>query len=106
MKLAIPAETVAGERRVAVVPEVAKRLAAAGWSVAVQAGAGAEAAFTDADYAAAGAEVAPDAAGCLAGAAAVVWVQPPGADEAELVPDGALVLSFLQPAAAVDALRA
>ena len=105
MKLAIPAETVAGERRVAVVPDVAKRLVAAGWSVSVQSGAGLEAAFTDADYVAAGVEVAPDATACLAGAAAVVRVQPPSAGDAELIPESALVLSFLQPAAALEALR-
>ncbi len=105
MKLAIPAETVAGERRVAVVPDVAKRLVAAGWSVSVQSGAGLEAAFTDADYVAAGVEVAPDATACLAGAAAVVRVQPPSVGDAELIPESALVLSFLQPAAALEALR-
>jgi NAD(P) transhydrogenase subunit alpha len=105
MKLAVPAESVAGERRVAIVPEVAKRLVGAGWSVAVQSGAGVPASFTDADYTAAGAEVAPDAAACLSGAAAVVRVQPPSAAEAATVPEGSLVLSFLQPAAAVDALR-
>ncbi len=105
MKLAIPAETVAGERRVAVVPDVAKRLVAAGWSVSVQSGAGLEAAFTDADYVAAGVEVAPDATACLAGAAAVVRVQPPSAGDAELIPESALVLSFLQPDAALEALR-
>ena len=105
MKLAIPAESLAGERRVAVVPDVAKRLVGAGWAVCVQSGAGLEAAFTDADYAAAGAEVAPDAATCLADAAAVIRVQPPSVQDAELVPDGALVLGFLQPAAALDALR-
>ena len=105
MKLAIAAETVAGERRVAVVPDVAKRLVSAGWSVSVQSGAGVQAAFTDADYAAAGAEVSPDAASCLAGAAAVVRVQPLGVQDASFVPEGSAVLSFLQPAAAVDALR-
>ncbi len=105
MKLAITAETVAGERRVAVVPDVAKRLVTDGWSVSVQSGAGVEAAFTDDDYAAAGAEIAPDAAACLDGAAAVVRVQPPGVDDAALVPEGALLLSFLQPAGSVDALR-
>ena len=106
MKLAIAAETVAGERRVAVVPDVAKRLVSAGWSVSVQSGAGVQAAFTDADYAAAGADVAPDAASCLAGAAAIVRVQPLSLQDVSLVPEGALVLSFLQPAAAIDALRA
>lgn len=104
MRLAVLAETVAGERRVAVVPDVARRLCSSGWSVAVESGAGSAAAFTDADYETAGAQVAPDAARCLEGAGAVVHVQPLGAPEAQGVPEGAVVLSFLQPAASVDAL--
>ena len=99
------AETVPGERRVAVVPEVAKRLAAAGWTLSVQQGAGTAAAFPDADYAAAGADLAPDAGSCASGADVVVRVQPLDAPDAEAVPDGAVVLSFLQPAASLDALR-
>ncbi|MGH8982058.1 MAG: NAD(P) transhydrogenase subunit alpha [Acidimicrobiales bacterium] len=105
MKLAVPAESAAGERRVAMVPEVAKRLVAAGWQVAVQSGAGAEAAFTDADYADAGADVAPDAAACLSDAGVAVRVQAFGPEEAAKLPDGAVAISFLQPAVSVDALR-
>ena len=104
MKLAVPTETRPGERRVAVVPDVAKRLVAAGWEVAVQSGAGHEAAFPDDAYAGAGASVAPDAAACYRGASAVARVQPLSAQEAALVDEGAVVLSFLQPAASVDAL--
>ncbi|MGO9457738.1 MAG: NAD(P) transhydrogenase subunit alpha [Acidimicrobiales bacterium] len=104
MKLAVPTETRPGERRVSVVPDVAKRLVAAGWEVAVQSGAGREAAFPDDAYVAAGASVAPDAAACYRGASAVARVQPLSAKEAELVDEGAVVLSFLQPAASVDAL--
>src|SRR5579875_261671 len=105
MKLAVPAESLAGERRVALVPDVARRLAGGGWTVCVQSGAGTEAAFTDADYSGAGAEVAPDTASCVEGAGAVVTVQALDAADAALVPEGAVVLSFLQPAAAVDTLR-
>jgi H+-translocating NAD(P) transhydrogenase subunit alpha len=104
VKLAVPTETRPGERRVALVPDVAKRLAAGGWEVVVQAGAGQEAAFPDEAYAAAGATVAPDAAATYRDAAAVVKVQPPTAEEAAQVAEGALVLSFLQPAQSVDAL--
>ncbi len=104
MKLAVPTETRPGERRVSVVPDVAKRLVAAGWEVAVQSGAGREAAFPDDAYAGAGASVAPDAAACYRGASAVARVQPLSAQEAELVDEGAVVVSFLQPAASVDAL--
>ena len=104
MKLAVPAETVPGERRVAIVPEVAKRLVAAGWTVTVQSGAGTAAAFPDHEYTDAGAEVAPDLASCLAGASGVVHVQPIGAAEAEQLPDGAVTLSFFQPGAAAEVL--
>ena len=62
MKLAVPTETRPGERRVALVPDVVKKLVGAGWEVCVQSGAGTEAAFTDAAYTEAGATVAPDAA--------------------------------------------
>ncbi|HVX19896.1 MAG TPA: NAD(P) transhydrogenase subunit alpha [Acidimicrobiales bacterium] len=105
MKLALPTETRPGERRVALVPDVVKRLVAGGWTVAVQSGAGREAAFSDQAYADAGAEVVPDTAALFKDAQAVVRVQPPTADEAGQLPDGVLVLSFCQPAASVDALK-
>jgi H+-translocating NAD(P) transhydrogenase subunit alpha len=89
---------------VAVVPDVARRLAAAGWTISVQRGAGGPASFTDEQYADAGVELAPDAHGCVEGASIVVRVQPPTTLDAELVPPGAATLSFLQPAASVDAL--
>ena len=63
VKLAVPTETRPGERRVALVPDVVKKLVGAGWEVCVQAGAGTEAAFSDSAYTEAGATVAPDAAG-------------------------------------------
>jgi H+-translocating NAD(P) transhydrogenase subunit alpha len=105
VKVAAPTETVSGERRVALVPDVVKRLSAAGWTVSVQSGAGDEAAFADADFAAAGADIAPTADACLRGAAFVVKVQPPSVADAERFDDGAFSLSFLQPSGSVDALR-
>ena len=105
MKLGVPTETRPGERRVALVPDVVKRLVAGGWEVAVQSGAGHEAAFFDDAFAEAGAEIVADAAAVHRGAAAVVRVQAPTADDAGLVDPGTVVLSFLQPAAAQDALR-
>ena len=67
MKLAVPTETRPGERRVALVPDVVKKLVGTGWEVCVQAGAGTEAAFSDSAYTEAGATVAPDAAATLVG---------------------------------------
>ncbi|HEX3948049.1 MAG TPA: Re/Si-specific NAD(P)(+) transhydrogenase subunit alpha [Acidimicrobiales bacterium] len=105
MQLALPTETRPGERRVALVPDVVKRLVAGGWTVAVQAGAGEQAAFTDAAYADAGAEIVADAAALYGRAEVVVRVQPPTAEEAGQLADGVLVLSFCQPAGSLDALR-
>jgi NAD(P) transhydrogenase subunit alpha len=105
VKLAVPTETRPGEGRVAVVPDVARRLTTAGWEVVVQSGAGGAASFTDEAYRDAGATIAPDAGAVHAGAGAVVRVNAPGAPEAALVPEGAAVLSFLQPQAALDGLR-
>jgi len=55
--IAIPRESIAGENRVAMVPESVKRLVAQGFSVAVEASAGAGASLTDADYQAVGARI-------------------------------------------------
>jgi NAD(P) transhydrogenase subunit alpha len=56
--LAVTKERRAGETRVAVTPDAAKKLIALGFDVVVEAGAGLAASVPDADYAAAGAKVA------------------------------------------------
>ena len=58
MRVGVARETVAGERRVALVPESVGKLAAAGFEVIVEPGAGAAASFPDETYAAAGATLA------------------------------------------------
>jgi len=57
MRVGIPKETLPGETRVAVIPAGVATLAKAGLQVAVEAGAGLAAGFTDAAYAAQGASV-------------------------------------------------
>ena len=79
MRLAVLKETAAAETRVAATPETVRKLIALGMEVAVQAGAGLHASVADAEFAAAGAEVSPDAAAVLAGAAVVFAVQLPDA---------------------------
>jgi NAD(P) transhydrogenase subunit alpha len=105
VNLAVPTETRPGERRVALVPDVVKKLAGAGWNVVVQSGAGAEAAFPDEAYRQAGATIAPDAAATHDGAALVVSVNAPDAAGANLVPRGAVALSFISPGQSAEAVR-
>jgi len=104
VRLAVPAETRPGETRVALTPDAAKRLVASGWDVVIQSGAGAKASFADSAYVGAGASVAPDATAVHWEADVVARVQAPTAAEARLVPEGAIVLSFLQPAETTEAL--
>ncbi len=68
MRLAVLKERRPAETRVAATPETVKRLIALGLTVAVEAGAGGQASFPDAEFAAAGAEIAPDPAAALNGA--------------------------------------
>ena len=92
MRLAVLKEQAAAETRVAATPETVKKLTALGLSVVVESGAGQESSIADAEYQAAGAEVAPDAATALAGAGIVFAVQTPAADVRAAIPRGALLV--------------
>jgi NAD(P) transhydrogenase subunit alpha len=105
MKLAIPSETRAGERRVAMVPEVCGRLATAGVEVAVQSGAGAAAHFPDSAYRDRGATIADGLDALFQGSDAVAKVQAPTPTEAQELPEGVTLVSFLQPEADHEAIR-
>jgi proton-translocating NAD(P)+ transhydrogenase subunit alpha len=106
VKVAIPKETAAGERRVALVPDTAAKLIGAGLQVSIQANAGAQAYLTDAMYEAAGVSVAPDEAALFEDAGAVLKVQPPDQSEVRLLPRGSVLISFLQPATEAGIVRA
>ncbi len=92
MRLAVLKERRAAETRVAATPDTVKKLIGLGLTVAVEAGAGATAAISDADFAAAGAEIAPDAAAALSGAGVVFAVQTPESEQRALIPRGALLV--------------
>ena len=95
MLIGVPAETAAGETRVAVTPETAKKLVAQGHQVRVQSGAGLRASATDAAYQAAGAEI-TDAAGAL-GAEMVLKVRSPGPDELPHMRPATVLVGMLEP---------
>ncbi len=95
MNIGIPAETTAGETRVAVTPETAKKLKAQGHTLRIQSGAGVAASVTDEAYVAAGAEI-TDAAGAYA-CDLVLKVRSPSQAEAEQMKPGTTVVGMLNP---------
>jgi NAD(P) transhydrogenase subunit alpha len=105
MLIGVPTETVPGERRVALVPEVVRKLTARGVEVIVQAGAGAGAIIPDSLYEEAGATVSEDAA-AVWGAPLVVKVSPPTDSEAARLAPGAVIVAFLNPLGSAQSTRA
>jgi H+-translocating NAD(P) transhydrogenase subunit alpha len=95
MLVGVPRETVAGETRVAVTPETAKKLKAQGHTVRIESGAGVAASATDAAYEAAGAEL-TDAAGVLA-CELILKVRAPSADELGGYRAGTALVGMLDP---------
>jgi NAD(P) transhydrogenase subunit alpha len=98
MKIGVPKETHAGEKRVATTPSVAAELQKLGYDVLVEAGAGAAANFADAAYQEAGATVLASADELWREADIVLKVRGPNADEAARLRSGQTLISFLWPA--------
>ena len=95
MLIGVPTETTAGETRVAVTPETAKKLTAQGHTLRIQSGAGVAASVTDEAFVAAGAEI-TDAAGAL-GCDLVLKVRTPNDQEAAQMKAGAALVGMLNP---------
>jgi NAD(P) transhydrogenase subunit alpha len=106
VKVATPKESAQDERRVALVPDTAVKLVAAGLEVSVEEGAGSNAFVPDEAYQAAGVKVVKGAAALLKDADVVLKVQAPSAGELELLQKGAVLISFLQPATQGDIVSA
>jgi len=101
MKVSVPKETAAGERRVALVPEVVDRLAKDGVEVTLETGAGAGAHHPDAAYEQAGARIGDGFSGEV-----VAKVSPPSAEEIDRLSRGAVLVGLLQPLTGADTVRA
>ena len=106
MKLAVLKEVAAGDNRVAVTPETVKKYIGLEHSVAVQAGAGVAAGYTDQAYTEAGATIASDAGAALKDADVLLSVRAP---DTTILPDNMTVIGLLDPfkfdAAAFNAKR-
>src|SRR5207253_1470612 len=99
----VPKETVPGEKRVALVPDLVPRLTKVGFDVIVQPDAGTAAGYPDAAYQAKGARLDANA---LSQADVVLKVQPPSADEVAALKEGVVLIGFLQPYANADGIQA
>jgi NAD(P) transhydrogenase subunit alpha len=95
MLVGVPRETAQGERRVALVPDVVRRLAAHHVEVIVEQGAGAAAMIPDALYEAAGAKI--ETAAKVWAAPVVVKVAPPSKAEIGKLKAGSVLIAFLAP---------
>ena len=96
MKISIPAETAAGEQRVAATPDTIKKYLSLGHSVAVQTGAGVAAGIPDSAYTAVGASIVNSAAEAFAGEL-VLKVRAPSEAELSHLKAGITVLALCNP---------
>ncbi|MDQ6778906.1 MAG: NAD(P) transhydrogenase subunit alpha [Actinomycetota bacterium] len=94
MKIAVPKEREEGERRVALVPDSVEKLVSDGHQLHVEAGAGGDF-YPDEGYAEAGAIVVAEDA--TADAEIVLKVAAPSESEADALPEGSLLVCFLDP---------
>ena len=93
--VAVLRESAEGERRVALTPEVAKKLKARGAHIVIEKSAAASAYFADAAFA--DAEVVADGPTALSRADVLLRVQPPSVEEIGHLKEGAVVIAHLQP---------
>src|SRR5947209_7778593 len=105
MRAGVPKETTEGERRVALVPEVVRRLAARDIDAVVQAGAGAGALLADDLFTEAGATISSDGADVW-GAEVVVKVAAPSLEEIRRLGRGGVLVGFLAPLTSPETTRA
>ncbi|KAF0204834.1 MAG: NAD(P) transhydrogenase subunit [Gallionellaceae bacterium] len=98
MRIGIPAETSAGEKRVATVPDVVEKLIKLGFTVSIQSGAGEAANFSDDTYRAAGATIVDSAAKLWAESDIVFKVSVPTKEEVGLMREGGHLIGFIWPA--------
>ncbi len=101
MRIGVPKETYAGEKRVATTPDVAAKLIKLGYTVALEQGAGAAADLADDAYRAVGVEILAEAAELWSSSDIVLKVRGPSLDapdEVALLREGGRLISFLWPA--------
>jgi NAD(P) transhydrogenase subunit alpha len=97
MQIAVPSETHANERRVALIPDAVKKLVHAGFEVVIESGAGLRAGFADSHYTAAGATLTADREVLLGSADILLRVSKPALEDISKIKRGAIHISYLDP---------
>lgn len=97
MQIAIPKETLAGENRVALIPDSVKKLIRAGAAVTLEAGAGLGAGYADSEYIEAGAQISNDRSALIGSGDIVLRLHKPELAEIALYKEGAISISHLDP---------
>lgn len=97
MKIVAPKESANFENRVAISPEVSKKLIDLGHTVLIEKGAGSAAGIPDALYEAAGVKIAKDAKSLYETADIVIRVNPPTPSELSALPKGSILIGMLKP---------
>ncbi|MFQ5423847.1 MAG: Re/Si-specific NAD(P)(+) transhydrogenase subunit alpha [Phycisphaerae bacterium] len=105
MKIAIPQEGQAGERRVAATPETCGKLKKAGFEVLVEREAGARSGFSDRSYDEAGAVLVSDRAELYGQADVVAKVRCPDGEELDLLKADTILIALLNPLSKHDDVR-
>lgn len=108
MIIGIPREVMHGENRVSATPETVRKMLADGHRVLVEQGAGIGSFHTDADYAAAGAELTADVSALFQAADVILKVKEPqfnpvcNRHEVALMHAGQVLITFIHPASPVN----
>ena len=97
MQIAVPSETHANERRVALIPDSVQKLIRAGLEISVESGLGSGSGFTDSEYAEVGATIVNDRKSLLALGDILLRVRKPDPVEISLLKKGAIHVSYLDP---------
>ncbi len=97
LAVGVPKETMPGERRVALTPDVVRLLVRNGFRIIFERGAGENASFLDSAYEQVGAEFVPDAKSLYAAASIILKVARPSDEEIALLRPDTILIAFLQP---------
>jgi NAD(P) transhydrogenase subunit alpha len=111
MKVSVPKEILAGERRVVFTPDSVKRLVKSGFEVVVEKGAGVSSTYSDEDYVSAGATIEESVEALLGGADLVIKVQGPikngatGKHEIDMMREGSALIALVYPLSNHDTVK-